>query len=724
MRKNIHSLNIQITRARFPESYFSGIRGFYYLYYLVRQQPMWMKFKTAISVLLFLMMNIAHAQPKFRVVKLNSDSLVALISGKEGTGKVDAFNLLSNTMCREDIDSSISLAMQAIKLSREQNYKKGLADGYFNVGNAYYLLDTLEPTISNYMKAYRIYEELGPSEWYGNLCLQIAAINWLTGMDEFVMSYVYQAKSIFESIDDREGMYNTYFSLAIGNCTLAPIEIDSANYFYQKAMNFLDPDKDQNYLAILHRDIGINFRNQFYETNDTSYLTKSLSWFYKALNIPEITDRYKIWFLWEVMHLWNEINTQSGSDSADACLQRIRYLKENGETGPDSIPDLYMVLSCLDTAKFLYRQGDIEQDIIELKRVLAKVESWLSGFSANDYIDPAHGLNAKYYLKVKKEEILHYLYEEYSDTRNFEEALENFKLAKQAEEEIFLKKNQDYITVLETAAKDEKAKNRIDLLARDNEMKEMQVRQSRALNFGIAGLFIILILIGLLFLRQKRMQAEHKSVILEQKLLRLQMNPHFIFNALSNILNFVNRKENENAANYLTSFSRLLRTTLESSREDYILLKDEISSIKNYLDLQLLRYAGKFEYSIEVDEAIDIENSIIPPMLIQPFIENAIEHGIKHKQEKGNIFIRFRLENKKVICEIEDDGVGRKKAWETEYQKQKPHKSLATEIINDRIHSINKKLKQKISLAIIDKTSESNQASGTLVRLDLPYLLD
>jgi len=111
-------------------------------------------------------------------------------------------------------------------------------------------------------------------------------------------------------------------------------------------------------------------------------------------------------------------------------------------------------------------------------------------------------------------------------------------------------------------------------------------------------------------------------------------------------------------------------------------------------------------------------------MLIQPFIENAIEHGISHKETKGNIIIRFKLENKTVICEVEDDGVGREKAWETEYQKRKTHKSLATEIIKDRIQSLNKKLKQKINLSIIDLKTDTLEPIGTKVVLNIPYLID
>jgi LytS/YehU family sensor histidine kinase len=201
------------------------------------------------------------------------------------------------------------------------------------------------------------------------------------------------------------------------------------------------------------------------------------------------------------------------------------------------------------------------------------------------------------------------------------------------------------------------------------------------------------------------------------------MNPHFIYNALSNIMHAIEEHQNKMAFKYLAKFSKLLRSTLESSREDYILLEDEIKSIENYIDLQQLRFEDKFDYVIEADDSIDLESAIIPPLLLQPFVENAIEHGIRHKKDKGMIKVRFIKAGENIICEIEDDGVGREKAWETEYQNKK-HKSLAIDIIRDRIEILNRKLKQTISLNIIDLRSDKNQAIGTLVRVNIPYLLD
>jgi len=120
---------------------------------------------------------------------------------------------------------------------------------------------------------------------------------------------------------------------------------------------------------------------------------------------------------------------------------------------------------------------------------------------------------------------------------------------------------------------------------------------------------------------------------------------------------------------------------------------------------------------------LEIVGPIIPPMLIQPFIENSIEHGIKHKQTKGHVNIKFILESKKVICEIDDDGIGREKARSSGYEFDK-HKSLATGIIRERIKILNKKFHQRIKLDIIDKYSKTGQALGTLVRLELPYIRD
>jgi LytS/YehU family sensor histidine kinase len=125
------------------------------------------------------------------------------------------------------------------------------------------------------------------------------------------------------------------------------------------------------------------------------------------------------------------------------------------------------------------------------------------------------------------------------------------------------------------------------------------------------------------------------------------MNPHFLFNSLASIQNYIINEDSGNASIYLSRFSQLVRNILDNSVEEYVPVEKEIETIKNYFELQKVRYAGKFDFNIEVDEAIDQENMMIPPMLAQPFIENAIEHGIKHKETNGHINIRFLLQARK-----------------------------------------------------------------------------
>ena len=175
------------------------------------------------------------------------------------------------------------------------------------------------------------------------------------------------------------------------------------------------------------------------------------------------------------------------------------------------------------------------------------------------------------------------------------------------------------------------------------------------------------------------------------------------------------------ASDYLSRFSKLVRQILNNSVEEYIYLEDEIESIENYLELQKVRYKDMFDYTLEVDEDIDTETVLIPPMLAQPFIENAIEHGMKHKDSKGNIWIRLKLKGSKILYEVEDDGIGRKKAQEILQKNDKDHKSMATTITLDRIKVLNKKRKKKILIDIIDLKNDRDEATGTKVILEIPF---
>jgi len=268
----------------------------------------------------------------------------------------------------------------------------------------------------------------------------------------------------------------------------------------------------------------------------------------------------------------------------------------------------------------------------------------------------------------------------------------------------------------------EKKDRQLQTLSEENRYRELQLKQTRTFLLGLGGMLLLILLMGIILFRQNRIKSQQKTILLEQRLLRSQMNPHFIFNSLASIQGFMIEKDTKSASRYLSKFAKLIRNILDNSSEEFVSLDKELSTIENYLELQKVRYQGKFDYIISLSEDLPTEDLLIPPMLAQPFIENAIEHGIKHKQEKGNIEVSFSMKDNMILFEVIDDGVGREKAREFEYSIKKDHRSMATSITRERLENLNKKLKQKIKLEIIDLKGKSGEAIGTKVIFDLPVL--
>ena len=198
------------------------------------------------------------------------------------------------------------------------------------------------------------------------------------------------------------------------------------------------------------------------------------------------------------------------------------------------------------------------------------------------------------------------------------------------------------------------------------------------------------------------------------------MNPHFIFNSLIAIESYIYDNDPATAGAYLSKFAQLMRQTLENSAEEYITLEKEILALQNYLTLQQLRFENTFNFTIHVDDAIDTSQIHIPPMLTQPFIENAIEHGFKKNQGTGQIQINFKLKDNCLLGEVIDNGIGI-------YQNQKPqeikpiHKSMALSITTERLQLLNKGASKKISLNIQELNKEGT-VTGTGVYFSIPLL--
>ena len=232
----------------------------------------------------------------------------------------------------------------------------------------------------------------------------------------------------------------------------------------------------------------------------------------------------------------------------------------------------------------------------------------------------------------------------------------------------------------------------------------------------------LLVLVSIFRWLTNRLKLEKQVLEFEQKALRAQMNPHFIFNSMNSIQSYISENDSVTAEIFLSRFARLIRNILSSSSKLFVLLSDEIKVMEDYLELERLQFNNKFDFSFHIAEGIETENVEIPSMLIQPYLENAILHGLASKAEKGNIRTSFLLgKNGFLICEIEDNGIGRVKAKEIKNKKGIAHQSVAMSLTKERLEILNRQNRMVVSVSIIDLSDENNEPCGTKIVLTIPY---
>ncbi len=268
----------------------------------------------------------------------------------------------------------------------------------------------------------------------------------------------------------------------------------------------------------------------------------------------------------------------------------------------------------------------------------------------------------------------------------------------------------------ETSQKEQKIK----ILEKDKQLSDAKNQRNFWLITGLIILFILFAIIYLLVHNRQKLKNKQKEIETEQKILRLQMNPHFIFNAIFAIQNFIYENNTEKSSLYLSNFAKLMRLILESSRKNLITFEDELQIIEYYIQFQQLRRENSFDYKINISENIDIENTLIPPMLIQPFIENAVEHGFEDNMENALLKINFNLKNNFIFVSIEDNGKGINKTLSS--NKKTKHQSLATEITEERLSIILKTKNKENNIKIIDLQKIDKTKKGTIISFKIPFI--
>ena len=679
---------------------------------------------------LFIILSSIRALPQkyLHLETWDVDSLHLILPHQNGEQRVNSLNNLAVSLSFVDYNESKQYADDAMNLAKEVNYEEGIAAAFRNYGQIYLYQGNYPQALNNYLEALSLYEKLEKKHTAGWVCFEIAKTHYFANNYEKTIEYAFIALDLFQERTDEGytvgnardfvavygGIVETYGMMGRYDKTL---EFDLKVYDLVRKNNFYDIE-----LMISTWSLGYSFSDEGEPDSAKAYFLKALAFPDESLDMKTLKFRNIISLGWLYY-------------SAGVIDSALYYMKTAFEFYEKKGFLYWALVTSRGLGYIYYKNNELtvaEKYLKQSERIFNEMltkNSWFRNDSLKyiasyglELYFPVPPARLKEMMWAESRSMYKLLYRINNAENNFDKALKYHVAYAGARDTLNnIMRNRETIE-LQTRYESERKDQQIEALSLANELKESRLQQNRSFLFGSAGLFILILMLGYILFRQNKLKTDQQMLVLQQKLFRSQMNPHFIFNSLASIQNFIVKQDSRKANIFLSRFSELIRRILDNSTQEYITFEKEISTIENYLELQKVRYIEKFDYSMEVDEAIDTETMKIPPMLAQPIIENAIEHGIKHKDSKGNIHIRFTLQDNRIIFEVEDDGVGREKAQEILFKHDKDHKSLATAITLERIRVLNKKSKKKISFKILDLKNENNKPIGTRVTFEIPVV--
>jgi hypothetical protein len=261
------------------------------------------------------------------------------------------------------------------------------------------------------------------------------------------------------------------------------------------------------------------------------------------------------------------------------------------------------------------------------------------------------------------------------------------------------------------------------------ELLSVKIKNQKLIMYGYTGIILFALVTFLLLYRGSKLRTKRRISEMNRKIseltqvnLRQQMNPHFIFNTLNSIQYYMYQHDKLATNNYLTKFTTLMRKVLENSQHTSVTIKDELEALNLYLELESLRFKNRFDYQITIDEEIDTMLFKIPTMLIQPYVENSICHGMMPGELKGLLKIDFKLEKDHIACIIEDNGIGREAAQKRKSLQGTNHNSLGTQIVASRLDLVNSLYGTSLKTIYTDLKSSTGEPAGTRVEIHIPII--
>ncbi len=579
---------------------------------------------------------------------------------------------------------------QLIKVFSTSNY----LDGKTYVEN---LLGIRYRNYSFYKKAIKIHNQaLETAKKAKNIEFQVFSLNML-GVDyrqkdnlRTALDYNQAALSLAETVKNPSLGFRR--SIAVSHNSMGNIYLTLKQYdFAIQQFN-----KSQIIEKSIHNKLGLAINNQNigYAKDAQGKIDEALQYFKKSLVINNALKNP----FGQVICNDNIANIYIKQGKYNKALQLLKkILPEAKKIGNnDQIASIYINLGWAQT---------------KLKNYANAEKSILKGLS----------IAKKYDLTLAIATGYSYLSELNQETSNFNDALKHYKLAEEFDEKVSNARNSQYVNDLILKYDSERKNNQIKDLAKQNEITKLQLTKSRIL-WGISlGLLFLFGIIFYYLYRNKLLKNEKQIITLEQDALRSQMNPHFIFNSLNSIKLYIIDNEKENAVYYLNKFSKLIRKILVATHEKEITLAEEIETMELYLNIENIRFNNEIDTAIVVDENLSINTIKIPPLILQPFIENAIWHGLslRKQNKKLRIFIK-KSENTHVDIIITDNGIGRKKSAEIKQKKRYKKSSIGIQLTKERLQNFCKEYTNNCSLNFVDLYNEKKEANGTKVILKIP----
>jgi tetratricopeptide (TPR) repeat protein len=605
-------------------------------------------------------------------------------------------------------DSALIYIDEGISVAEKTGYHTGIGRLFQQKGNYYYGKADYAVALSFYDKAMKQWEiiESSPAkdEWAVTEIRKAKTLSMYGGIynergnHPKAIDYYLAALKIIEPSGDSNLLARLYGGM--GNTYASMNEYDKAMNYYLNTLHISEARGDINTLS----NVTASISNIYFEQHKYS---EALEYSVKALELSEQNNdmRGKAYALTAIGNTYQE--QKLFDKSLEYFTKAIKI--------SDEINDGFLSTNLrVNIGAAYFYQKKYAPAILYLNQGLKLAEN----NSILNLAKEAHG----------------YLKSVYESTGNYQEAMLHFEKEIAAKDSLFNKDKIKEITLMEIGYDQEK-KDAISNAAREKiataQMAELQkqklIRNSIA---GGSGIIFISSLLTFFFYKRKR-DAEHKQKETflslqvsetEMKALRSQMNPHFIFNALQSIQTFLLSHQSEEANLYLLKFSKLMRSVLENSQHSEVTLKEDMKALELYMQLESIRLQHPFTYDFHIDKSVDIETDFLPPLILQPFVENAIWHGLQYKPEAGHINIFITKKGNALYATVEDNGIGRDMSRKVAQPMLLKKESLGMKLTEERLKVLNEIKKFNAKFTITDLFTKDNQPSGTKVELSLPLV--